>query len=74
MEYEQQIYGRSSFDPTRERRKQRRRGSGGALVLAGLIISVLSVISVTVEKPQRDVTASTDTLPTRVVPVVAVTE
>ena len=43
MDYEQHMYGRSSYDPTRARGQMHREGGvGGVLLLVGVIVAALA--------------------------------
>lgn len=45
MDYEQHMYGRSSYDPTRARGQMHREGGvGGVLLLVGVIVAALAIV------------------------------
>ncbi|WP_347312016.1 hypothetical protein [Defluviimonas sp. SAOS-178_SWC] len=45
MDYEQHMYGRSSYDPSRARGQMHREGGvGGVLLLVGVIVAALAIV------------------------------
>lgn len=45
MDYEQHMYGRSSYDPSRAHRQMHREGgAGGVLLLVGVIVAALAIV------------------------------
>ncbi len=45
MDYEQHMYGRSSYDPSRARGQMHREsGVGGVLLLVGVIVAALAIV------------------------------